>query len=69
MDSIMTANDVRHLIAALVEKLYANDDAIAATKKLDIEDIVDELSRLSSVLVLNAVEDAANIEREALCFQ
>jgi hypothetical protein len=65
MDSIMTANDVRHLIAALVEKLYANDDAIAATKKLDIEDIVDELSRLSSVLVLNAVEDAANIEREA----
>lgn len=65
MDSIMTANDVRHLIAALVEKLYANDDAIAATKKLDIEDIIDELSRLSSVLVLNAVEDAANIEREA----
>lgn len=65
MDSIMTANDVRHLIAALVEKLYANDDAIAATKKLDIEAIVDELSRLSSVLVLNAVEDAANIEREA----
>lgn len=65
MDSIMTANDVRHLIAALVEKLYANDDAIAATKKLDIEDIVDELSRLSSVLVLNAVEDATNIEREA----
>lgn len=63
MDSIMTANDVRHLIAALVEKLYANDDAIAATKKLDIEDIIDELSRLSSILVLNAVEDAANIER------
>lgn len=63
MDSIKTANDVRHLIAALVEKLYANDDAVESTKKLGVEDIVKELSRLSTVLVLNAVEDATNIER------
>lgn len=63
MNSIMTANDVRHLIAALVEKLYANDKTAEATKELDIEDIVKELVRLSSVLVLNAADDAANIER------
>lgn len=63
MDSIRTANDVRHLIAALVEKLYADDDAAEATKKLDIEDIVKELTRLSSELVLNAVDDASSIER------
>lgn len=63
MNSIITANDVRHLIAALVEKLYANDKTAEATKELDIEDIVKELTRLSSVLVLNAVEDAASIER------
>ena len=61
-NSIKTANDVRHLIAALVEKLYANDSTAEATKELGIEDIVKELIRLSSALVLNAVDDATNLE-------
>ena len=63
MDSIMKANDVRRLVTALLEKLYANDDTVATTKQLGIEDIVLELSRLSSIVVINAVEDAATIER------
>lgn len=62
MDSIKTANEARHLIQALFEKCYFNDDAVELTKKLDIEDIVKELQRLSLVLVLNAVDDAASID-------
>lgn len=62
MYSIIIANDIRHLIKELADKLDVNDKAVEATKELGIENIVKNLVQASSDLIFSVVDDAYTIE-------
>ena len=62
--TVKQADYMRSLVAELVEKLYATEDTMKATKSLDIDTIVEELTRVSKDLVVSTVSES--ISREYL---
>ena len=61
-NSVKLANDIRLCVSELVEKLYQTDKTVELTKELGVQDVMQQLTRLSQEIVLSTVSDAIALE-------
>lgn len=61
-NSVKTANDIRAYVSLLVDRLYETEEGIEFAKKVDIQTVIEELTRLSQEIVIDTVSDACTIE-------